>query len=745
MIQAYPDWPSVVPGSTLVLHVSADATTFRVEVYRQGLTLEKKFDYGWQPTQHPGFQARMFADQDWNWDSYSFVIPSDWPSGVYIAMLYERDANGNEVPPDKTASVSDGIFGKALFVVRSAAPGVTSPIVYKIPLATYHAYNFEGGGSLYGGQVTGAVTMHRPGGGTGGKVTPFPPAFDQDPDPYDGASSRQTFEHWDAKFIRWLEGSGFGVDYCVDVDIDAEPNLLSPYALLLCVGHDEYYSADTRKRFEDFLHAGGNIAWFSGNTCWWRIHYNGDRTAFTCNRSMDPNDTTSDQWWIAAQFDQSVMPENILTGVSYRNGAGWYNDPNKREAVGFLVQGKDHWVYEGTGLTELQVFGDGNDEALVGYECDGAELSGFDCDSGKGTAVPTGNDKTSKTFQILGIGCLKQRWDDFFGDHTATMGVYSETGTVFNAATADWARVLARPNASVVTITSNVINRLGGSPRGLATLLNLGRVIAADGFYSPDDKYRHAIVATADGSVTEIFFNPQTGTGHTALSQFSGVVDVGSFYTDDDQYRHVLVATHDGQVTELFYSPQTGLGRAPLASFNNIVAVAGFYSSDDRYRHAIVATADGSVYEFFYHPDFGNGKALLGTFDGLVDLCAFYSADDQYRHAIVAARDGTLTEFFYHPTLGHGTAPLAVVNGVIRVAAYYVADDKRFNRRVLASAADGRLHEVKFNPTSGVLRSVLTPRGPFVDVGGFYSGDDTFRHAIVATVSGDIQELFYHS
>ena len=145
------------------------------------------------------------------------------------------------------------------------------------------------------------------------------------------------------------------------------------------------------------------------------------------------------------------------------------------------------------------------------------------------------------------------------------------------------------------------------------------------------------------------------------------------------------------------------------------------------------------------HPDFGNGKALLGTFDGLVDLCAFYSADDQYRHAIVAARDGTLTEFFYHPTLGHGTASLAVVNGVTRAAAYYVADDKRFNRRVLASAADGRLHEVKFNPTSGVLRSVLTPRGPFVDVGGFYSGDDTFRHAIVATVSGNVQELFYHS
>jgi hypothetical protein len=40
------------------------------------------------------------------------------------------------------------------------------------------------------------------------------------------------------------------------------------------------------------------------------------------------------------------------------------------------------------------------------------------------------------------------------------------------------------------------------------------------GFFSSDDNYRHAIVALGDGSVHEVFYNPQTGLGETVLFQY---------------------------------------------------------------------------------------------------------------------------------------------------------------------------------------------------------------------------------
>jgi hypothetical protein len=86
------------------------------------------------------------------------------------------------------------------FVVRG---DLRASILYKLPLATYHAYNCTGGGCFYFEPSRSLdppgsrVTLHRPGGGIGGETHG---AIDH----YDAASARQTFAHWDAPFIRWL-------------------------------------------------------------------------------------------------------------------------------------------------------------------------------------------------------------------------------------------------------------------------------------------------------------------------------------------------------------------------------------------------------------------------------------------------------------------------------------------------------------------------------------------------------------
>src|SRR5262249_6189907 len=157
----------------------------------------------------------------------------------------------------------------ALFVVRPRS-GETSSMLFKLAWATYHAYNGTGYGSLYSEAVwTGGAgtpgftgTTRRPGGGTGGG------GMDRDsPGYYDPTSRRQTFTHWEAPFVQWLEGNGYRVDYATDWDLQVEPELLTPYALMLSVGHDEYWSQEMRARIETFIERGGNVAFFSGNIC----------------------------------------------------------------------------------------------------------------------------------------------------------------------------------------------------------------------------------------------------------------------------------------------------------------------------------------------------------------------------------------------------------------------------------------------------------------------------------------------
>jgi hypothetical protein len=447
MIEGYPETVTVSPGDTLVLCVSTDHPRFRVDFYRQGASLDLMGRNEWQD----GAKfARGAPEHDWQWGRHEFKVPAEWPSGVYIAMFFELDAEGNVVSAPDDTTTADGRAAKALFVVRSAQ-GKAAHILYKVPLFTYQAYNDTNspvnemdGGSLYGPDETRApqVTLRRTGGGTGNLM---PADALVPPDVYDSSSPRQTFAHWDVPFIRWLETNGYAVDYCTDLDIHENPgNFLASYPLLLSVGHDEYWSDDMRANVLGFIQGGGNVAFFSGNICYWRTTLQDNNTAISVNKVG-----LADLW---------RSDGTRLAGVSYNNAGGHW--AGGREAVGYTVQHADHWVFHGTGLQDGDTFG--TEEHLVGYECDGTLVS-FQPD---GTVVLSGDalqNGTPASFVILGFGTLGPNWHDRPGapaNATATMGIYTNTGTVFTASTVDWARVLAGGQAAVDRITRNVINRL---------------------------------------------------------------------------------------------------------------------------------------------------------------------------------------------------------------------------------------------------------------------------------------------
>jgi hypothetical protein len=203
------------------------------------------------------------SDLDWNWPIYEYPIPRDWNRGLYRALCscQARDIRALADPGHPEAA--------ALFVVKNRV--ASAKILYKLPLFTYHANELGNPcGSLYTGGYN-KLTLHRPGGGVGGR--PWDHYF---PDEYDPSSPRQTFWHWDAPFIRWLERRCFAVDYCTDLDIHKNfGNFLETYRLLLSVGHDEYWSEQMRRNVEAFVENGGNVAFSAaipagGGFTWWR-------------------------------------------------------------------------------------------------------------------------------------------------------------------------------------------------------------------------------------------------------------------------------------------------------------------------------------------------------------------------------------------------------------------------------------------------------------------------------------------
>jgi hypothetical protein len=374
-------------------------------------------------------------------------VPRHWPSSLYRATF----TPGGEA---------------VYFVVRPDEPGRTAPVLVSIPFATWQAYSRSGvpyEGLYYAEQPDRAVriSFDRPGGG--------PPP-----------------ERWEDGMLRWLRPAGYPVEYCSNLDLHDGLDLLRAYRLLVVNGHDEYWSIQMRDAVEAFARSGGNVAFFAGNTCFWQARFEDDMRTMVCYRDavtdpmthVDPGRVTVE--WSSAPVHR---PENSLTGVSYRRGAGaWGDYMDAMKEAEYTVRFADHWVFAGTGVSDGDRFGLG----AVGYETDAADFEEID-----GVPRATGRDGTPPSFVILATADLRH-WRRFGQGGYATMGIFRlGAGTVFNAATVNWGNTLDDP--VVERVTRNVLDRLSGRqpppgwevigpPADLVALAACGqRLFAVDG------------------------------------------------------------------------------------------------------------------------------------------------------------------------------------------------------------------------------------------------------------------------
>jgi hypothetical protein len=207
---AYPDRSGVLPGDDLVRHVSTDATSFRVDIVRQEATEVTAWSSDWLAGQIAAVPADPTVNLHWPVPAGCRVpVPPYWSTGVHLARLVEGDGNGGinatpappSAPPDPQIADPPDRFG-AMFVVRPQAEAAKTPVLYKVPLFTFPAYNTTANEGLYDGGI--AVTVNRPDGGYRGYYR-----HNDSPDAYDPASSRQTVEHSDYSHSARSAGRGW--------------------------------------------------------------------------------------------------------------------------------------------------------------------------------------------------------------------------------------------------------------------------------------------------------------------------------------------------------------------------------------------------------------------------------------------------------------------------------------------------------------------------------------------------------
>ncbi len=188
---------SAAAGDTLHFFVSALRTPVSIAIYRLGwytgagarmVAAHRNIPVLTQPAcsaPQPGPSVCSWSETD------RFVIDPTWLPGVYLARF--------EDPLGRAAAFP--------FVVRSDRPAA---FVVVLPFATYQAYNWWGGASLYGGP---GATRQESFANRAVKVS-----FAR---PLSASVFRGAVLGVDYLLVRWLEQNAYDVSYITDYDFDA--------------------------------------------------------------------------------------------------------------------------------------------------------------------------------------------------------------------------------------------------------------------------------------------------------------------------------------------------------------------------------------------------------------------------------------------------------------------------------------------------------------------------------------------
>ncbi len=353
-IWAYADRTSFAPGEPLNVMAAGGSgeptRRVRLEVFRIGAAgPQLVWTSSFADVIYRGATASAAAIGPGWPPTWAGVDTRAWPPGCYSCDIVEQ-----------TTATRD---------VRACQWIVTNPahsgaVLCRLGTNTYQAYNPWGGHSLYPndddvrrGLI---VSFDRP----------APPSF---------------FEY-DAYLVGWLEGlapSLGGVDYASNFDVHAAPALMDSYRLVICGGHDEYWSKEEFDAFQRRIFTlGRNTAFFGADAAYCQIRY-GDlnrapggaelgRQLVCYKTSSDPIAARADKLetslLVTANFRNGARrPETMLIGSAFQN---WF-DAASPQRPSYKVARTDFPFFAGVGWKVGDVAAD-----VVGYEWDNRDPIG---------------------------------------------------------------------------------------------------------------------------------------------------------------------------------------------------------------------------------------------------------------------------------------------------------------------------------------------------------------------------------
>lgn len=339
-IEGFADSTSVVPGGSVVLRVSATASSFAVSAFRMGSYGAEQAALAWRGgpfpsgAQPPPVELPETRTMTAPWPPSATVGATGWPPGAYLLRLEGADGAQSYVP----------------LTVRS--PDRTGRIVLIQAVTTWQAYNGWGGASLYRG------TDGRP------ESRSYAVSFDR---PYAQEQGAGDFLGNDLPLITFAESLGLPLGYATDVDLHDQPGLLAGALGVVSPGHDEYYSTAMRDALTRARDSGTNVFFLGANAVYRHIRLSPTATGPSRletdykDAGLDPV-TATDPGQSTAQWRSPPLdrPESDLVGGYYRCNPG---------RADLVVAPQLSWLTDRMGLVPGQRLG-----PLVGPEYDRVDL-----------------------------------------------------------------------------------------------------------------------------------------------------------------------------------------------------------------------------------------------------------------------------------------------------------------------------------------------------------------------------------
>ena len=242
------------------------------------------------------------------------------------------------------------------------------------------------------------------------------------------------------RLLAWLEREGFEYDVYSDQQLHDGTLDLGAYAILVVSAHPEYWSRRAYEKVKTWVYdSGGHFMYLGGNGLNCEVEFIDDSTLHIRNQLLttggelgmwDPNDPTR---YLESRFHRTVESEANLTGIVT-------TDTGIMTAAPYRTLDASHWVFEGTGLKNGDLFG----EESLHERCHGG-ASGHE------------TDKRSASTPENAVLLAKGTNPDDGGAEIVTFDTPSG-GAVFSVGSITWPASIVVSD-TVSTITKNVISR----------------------------------------------------------------------------------------------------------------------------------------------------------------------------------------------------------------------------------------------------------------------------------------------